>query len=124
MTEKEFGIVKVSDEVIASVAGVAASQVKGVAGMSGGVVDGITKLLSGSQIPKGVKINLTGRNVAIDISVVIEYNIFIPETARNIQENVKRSVENMTGLTVSEVNVFIQGVQIEKEENQKQRQFI
>lgn len=124
MTEKELGIVKVSDEVIASVAGVAASQVKGVAGMSGGVVDGITKLLSGSQIPKGVKINLTGRNVAIDISVIIEYNIFIPETARNIQENVKRAVENMTGLTVSEVNVFIQGVQIEKEENQKQRQFI
>lgn len=123
MTEKELGIVKVSDEVIASVAGVAASQVKGVAGMSGGVVDGITKILSGSQIPKGVKINLTDRNVTIDISVIIEYNIFIPETARNIQENVKRAVENMTGLTVSEVNVFIQGVQIEKEENQKQRQF-
>lgn len=110
MEEKSLGLVKVSDDVVATVASVAASQVSGVAGMSGGVVDGITKLLTGSQMTKGVKVTMNERNVAIDISVVIEYGVFIPDVARNIQGNVKKAVENMTGLTVSEINVFIQGV--------------
>lgn len=111
-----LGTVKVSNEVIATIAGVAATQVEGVVGMSQGIVDGIAKLLTGSQqLAKGVKVDLGDEEVNLDISIVVKYGISIPDIASKVQENVKKAVENMTGLKAVKVNLYIQGVQAEKE---------
>lgn len=116
--EEQFnlGTVKVSDEVIATIAGVAAIQVEGVAGMSEGIVDGIAKLLTGAQqLTKGVKVEIGNGEASLDVSIVIKYGASIQDIAGKVQENVKKAVENMTGLKVVKVNLYIQGIHAEKE---------
>lgn len=110
------GSVRIANEVVGIIAGLAATEVKGVAGMSGGVVDGITELLKKKNLAKGVKVEVGETEAAIDLFVVIEYGAKIPEVAIAIQENVKRAIESMTGLKVVEVNVHIQGVEFHQDE--------
>lgn len=104
------GNVKIADEVVGVIAGIAATEVDGVAGMSGGIVGGITEILGKKNFSKGVKVEVGETQAAIDIYVVIEYGARIPEIAQQVQENVKRAVESMTGLGVVEVNIHVQGV--------------
>ncbi|AAK80044.1 putative alkaline shock family protein YloU [Clostridium acetobutylicum] len=107
----DMGIVKISDEVVCVIAGLAASEIKGVVGMSSGIVGGITKILSGKKnLTKGVKVNVGEESASIDLYVVIEYGLRIPDVAVKVQENVKTTVESLTGLNVSAVNVFVQNV--------------
>ncbi|MCR3760222.1 Asp23/Gls24 family envelope stress response protein [Clostridium felsineum] len=107
----DMGIVKISDEVVCVIAGIAASEIKGVVGMSSGIVGGITKILSGKKnLTKGVKVNVGEESASIDLYLVIEYGLRIPDVAVKVQENVKTTVENLTGLNVSAVNVFVQNV--------------
>jgi uncharacterized alkaline shock family protein YloU len=110
------GTVRIADEVVGIIAGLAATEVKGVAGMSGGVVDGISELLKKKNLSKGVRVEVGETEAAIDLYVVIEYGAKIPEVAIKIQENVKKAIESMTGLIVVEVNVHIQGVEFHQEE--------
>ncbi|MBI4777593.1 Asp23/Gls24 family envelope stress response protein [Candidatus Desantisbacteria bacterium] len=110
--QANIGSVKVSDEVIATISSVAATQVEGVAGMSEGIVDGIAKIITGGQATKGIKVSVGEEEAAIDISVIVEYGHSIAEIGRRIQEAVKNAVESMTGLRVVEVNVYIQGVHL------------
>ncbi|EJP6473402.1 Asp23/Gls24 family envelope stress response protein [Clostridium sp. FAM 1755] len=113
--EIDMGIVKISDEVVGVIAGLAATEVKGIVGMSSGVVGGITQILKGKKnISKGVKVNVGEESASIDLYVVVEYGVKIPEVAQKVQEDVKRSVETMTGLTVSSVNIHVQNVLIPK----------
>ena len=116
--EKEFGSIKISNDVIATIAGIAATEVKGVSGKSMGFTGGITEILGMKNLTKGVKVEITNRVAKIDISIVVEYGVDISETAKKVQANIKKSVETMTDLLVPEVNVNIQGVnmEIEKEE--------
>lgn len=118
--EKEWseknGTVRIADEVVGIIAGLAATEVKGVAGMSGGVVDGISELLKKKNLSKGVRVEVGETEAAIDLYVVIEYGAKIPDVAIKIQENVKKAIESMTGLVVVEVNVHIQGVEFRQEE--------
>ncbi|PJI09936.1 MULTISPECIES: Asp23/Gls24 family envelope stress response protein [Clostridium] len=118
----DMGIVKISDEVVCVIAGLAASEIKGVVGMSSGIVGGITKILSGKKnLTKGVKVNVAEDSASIDLYVVIEYGLRIPDIAGKVQENVKRTVESLTGLKVSAVNVFVQNVAfVDKEEEKKE----
>lgn len=102
--------VKIADEVVGVIAGIAASEVEGVASMSGGVVSGLGEMLGKKSFSKGVKVEVGERQTALDLYVVMEYGIRIPEVARRVQENVKRAVESMTGLEVVEVNVHVAGV--------------
>ena len=102
--------------MVGIIAGLAATEVKGVAGMSGGVVDGISELLKKKNLSKGVRVEVGETEAAIDLYVVIEYGAKIPEVAIKIQENVKKAIESMTGLIVVEVNVHIQGVEFHQEE--------
>lgn len=116
-TEKyESGSVRIANEVVSIISGLAATEVKGVAGMSGGVVDGFAELLKKKNLTKGVKVEVGEKQAAIDLFIVIEYGAKIPDTAYLVQENVKRAVESMTGLEVVEVNVHIQGVEFKQEE--------
>ncbi|NLZ44357.1 MAG: Asp23/Gls24 family envelope stress response protein [Clostridia bacterium] len=110
------GTVRIANEVVGIIAGLAATEVRGVAGMSGGVVDGISELLKKKSLSKGVRVEVGEKEAAIDLYVVIEYGARIPDVAISIQENVKRAIEGMTGLKVVEVNVHIQGVQFQQEE--------
>lgn len=106
--------IKISNEVIAVIAGVAASEVPGVASMAGGFTGGLTEALKGKKnLAKGIKVEATEATAKIDVNIIVEYGSRIPDVAFEIQNRVKKSVENMTGLKVTEVNVHVQGVNTE-----------
>ena len=103
--------IEISPDVIGVIAGVAVSEVEGVAGMSGGFAGGISEVLSGKKnLAKGIKVDINQKKAKIDINIIVEYGTRIPDIAYEIQKRVKTSVETMTGLTVEEVNVHVQGV--------------
>lgn len=113
--------IKISNDVVAVIAGVAVSEVPGVASMSGGFAGGISEVLSGKKnLSKGIKVDADEKEVRIDVNIIVEYGSRIPDVAYEIQTRVKKSVENMTGLKVSEVNVHVQGVKTEKEVEEKE----
>ena len=102
--------IKIANEAVATYAGIAVSEVQGVYGMSGGFA-GLTEALSGKKnLTKGIKVDVSEKNAKIDVSIIVEYGARIPDVAFEIQTRVKKSVENMTGLKVTEVNVHVQGV--------------
>lgn len=111
----ELGSIKITDEVVAIIAGIAAMDVPGVSSMSGGIANGIAEALGRKNLSKGVKVEVGEKEAAIDLYIIVEYGYRIPEIAWNIQEKVKKSVESMTGLNVIEVNIHVQGVNFEKE---------
>lgn len=111
--------IKISNETVATYAGIAVSEVPGVYGMAGGFAAGITESLSGKKnLAKGIKVDVEGKNAKIDVSIIVEYGARIPEVAFEIQTRVKKSVENMTGLKVLEVNVHVQGVHAVSQEKE------
>ena len=113
----------ISEDVIGIIAGLAASEVDGIAGMTLGFVDGIKQILgSNKKYSKGVKINLEGKKVTIDLFVNVKYGVKIPDVAWAAQTAVKNSVETMTGLEVVAVNINVQGITFEKEENNDQEE--
>ncbi|HPT66629.1 MAG TPA: Asp23/Gls24 family envelope stress response protein [Bacillota bacterium] len=118
---EETGLTYIANEVIAIIAGIAASEVKGVAGMSGGVVDGIAELFKKKNMSKGVKVEVGEKEVAVDLYVIIEYGTKIPDVAYTIQQNVAKAIESMTGKKVVEVNVHIQGLSFRSEEEEEPR---
>ena len=107
--KSELGETRIANEVVSIIAGLAATEVKGVAGMSGGVVGGIAEMLGRRNLTKGVKVEVGEEQAAVDLYVIMEYGVRIPDVAWQIQENVKRTIETMTGLEVLEVNVHVQG---------------
>ena len=111
---EKLGEIKVSDGVIGTIAATAAINVEGVVGMSAGIVDGVVKLLTGTQLTKGMRVEMGEEEVAIDISVIVKYGAKISDVAFNVQKEVKSAVEQMTSLSVVEVNVFIEGVELTK----------
>lgn len=111
----DIGVIKITDEVVAIIAGIAATDVPGVTGMSGGIAGGIAEALGRKNLSKGVKVEVGEKEAAIDLFIIVEYGYRIPEVAWTIQEKVKQAVEEMTGLNVIEVNIHIQGVNIERE---------
>ena len=110
------GTVTYANDVIATIAGVAATEVSGVAGMSGGISSGITEMLGKKNLTKGVKVEVGTQEAAIDLNIVVEYGRELHKVAEAVQENVKKAVETMTGLQVVEVNVNILGVNVKAED--------
>ena len=107
----------ISEDVIGIIAGLAASEVEGIAGMTLGFVDGINQILGSSKkYSKGVKIELNGKKVTVDIFVNVKYGVRIPDVAWAAQTAVKNAVENMTGLEVAAVNINVQGITFDKKE--------
>jgi len=111
----DHGKITFANEVVAIIAGLAASEIEGVAAMSGGIAGGIVEKLGRKNLSKGVKVEVGEKDTAIDLYIVVEYGARIPEIAWKIQENVKKAVETMTGLNVVEVNIHVQGVNFEKD---------
>jgi uncharacterized alkaline shock family protein YloU len=116
MLPTELGAVKIADEVIAVIAGLAAIEVQGVASMSGGLAGGIAEVLGRRQFSKGVKVEAGAEEATIDIFIIVRYGARIPDVAWSIQENVKKAVEGMTGLRVVQVNVHVQGINFPQKE--------
>lgn len=105
-----LGTIRIADDVVKVISGLAAMDIKGVAGMSGGFVGGIAELLGRKNLAKGIKVEVGEKEAAIDLSVIIDYGMRIPDVAAQIQESVKSAVERMTGLKVIEANVNVQGI--------------
>lgn len=115
----ELGTVKIADEVVSIIAGLAATEVEGVASMSGGLTGGISEVLGRKSFSKGVKVEVGAEEAKIDIFLTVKYGERIPDVAWDIQESVKKAIEKMTGLTVSSVNIHVQGVQFPQQENEE-----
>lgn len=106
----DVGSIRIADEVVGIIAGMAATEISGVAGMSGGLVGGIAEMLGKKNLAKGVKVEVGEKEAAVDLYIIVEYGVRIPDVALQVQENVKRAIEMMTGLDVVEINIHIQGV--------------
>ncbi len=113
---KEENSIKIADDVVAVIAGVAVSEVPGVYSMAGSFAGGITEVLSGKKnMSKGIKVEVGDKEAKVDVNIIVEYGTRIPDVAFEIQNRVKKAVETMTGLKVIEVNVHVQGVNTETE---------
>ncbi|MCC8103482.1 MAG: Asp23/Gls24 family envelope stress response protein [Clostridiales bacterium] len=112
--DEQFGEVRIADEVVAIIAGLAASEVDGVASMAGNVTRDLINKLSMKSLSKGVRITVVDKTVTVALAINIRYGYNVPTTCAQIQEKVKTAIETMTGLTVAEVNVKIVNVQMEE----------
>lgn len=114
------GNVKISDEVIATIAQIAANEVDGIIGTGSSFAGEIKQILS-KKAPagKGVKVVTENGEVTVDISVVVEYGAKIPAVSWELQENVKKNVESMTGLSVRKVNIHVVGIEVKEEEKEE-----
>ncbi len=116
VTEDGVGNIKIAVDVVATIAGIATSNIEGVASMYSSIAGGIAEMLGAKKSPgKGVKVEMKEDSVVVDIYIVVDYGVKIPELAWEIQESVKNSIETMTGLEVEKVNIHIEGVSFEKE---------
>ena len=102
--------IKIADDVIKCIAALAATDIDGVSGMAGNATNELIAKLGGKTLEKGVKMNVSGDDVKLVLSVVISYGHNIPDVSRKIQDKVRATIENMTGLTVSEIDVNIAGI--------------
>lgn len=109
----QVGSVQIADEVIAIIAGLAATEVEGVASIEDRSANELAGKLGMKTAPKGVKVTVMDTSVSCDLSLNLKYGYSIPELALNVQEHVKNAIENMTGLAVIDVNVRIAGIETE-----------
>ena len=124
-TEKlsdKIGTVKVSEEVVATIAGMVASEIPGLASMSGGMSADIAEKFGRKNLAKGVKVDVGEKETAVDLYIIVEFGARIPEIAKEMQGKVKTAIESMTGLKVIEVNVHVQGVNFDKPEIAKKKE--
>ncbi len=121
----ESNDIKIAEGVVASIAGVAVSEVSGVYGMAGGFVGGISEAFTGKKnITKGIKVELEGQEAKIDVNIIVEFGARIPDVAYEIQNRVKKAVEDMTGLKVAGISVHVQDVKIQGQEDREKEETI
>lgn len=112
---EDVGQVQIADEVIAVIAGLAATEVDGVQKMSGNITNEIVSKLGMKSLSKGVKVSIEDEQVDVVLNLILKYGVSISKISREVQEKVKGAIETMTGLTVNEVNIRIAGIQTEEE---------
>ena len=115
--DNSLGSIRIADEVVSIIAGLAATEVEGIAGMSGGIAGCIAEMLGRRNFAKGVKVEVGEKEAAVDLYIIVKYGVRIPDVALAAQENVKQAIETMTGLSVVEVNIHVQGVGFPEDEN-------
>ena len=112
----ESGEIKVADEVVAIIAGLAATEVEGVSSMAGNITNELVSKLGMKNLSKGVRVEVLSGIVNVDVALNIAYGYSIPEVSAKVQERVKSAIENMTGLEVADVNIKVAGVEMESQE--------
>ena len=113
MENEGMGQVQISNEVITIIAGLAATETKGVASMAGNITNELVSRIGIKNLSKGVKVTIENRVVNVDIALNLDYGYSVPKTSQKVQEKVKAAIENMTGLTVENVNIKIANVTME-----------
>ncbi len=113
-----LGSVEIAPEVIEVIAGIAASEVEGLSSMRGNFATGVVERFGKKSHSKGVKVELTDNGILIDLFVVLNFGVSIPEVAQKLQTNIRNSIKNMTALEIAEINVHVVGIQMEKEDPQ------
>ncbi|MDO4292869.1 MAG: Asp23/Gls24 family envelope stress response protein [Eubacteriales bacterium] len=108
--DENIGTVQIADEVVAIIASLAATEVEGVSSMAGTITNELMSKVGVKGLTRGVKVEVIGSNVRVELAVQMEYGYNIPGTSQKVQERVKNAIENMTGLTVTDVNIRIAGV--------------
>jgi uncharacterized alkaline shock family protein YloU len=116
-SEESFGQVQIADEVVAIIAGLAATEVEGVASMAGNITNELVGKLGMKNLSKGIKVAVEDGVVQVDVALNVAYGYSVPKISQKVQEKVKASIENMTGLEVSSVNIRIASVSMEKQKN-------
>ncbi|MGN1147646.1 MAG: Asp23/Gls24 family envelope stress response protein [Lachnospiraceae bacterium] len=112
--DESIGTVQIADDVVAMIASFAAREVEGVSAMAGNVTGELMSKVGVKNMNKGVKVDIFGKNVKADLAVTVEYGYNIPAICQKVQSKVKAAIENMTGLTVTDVNIRIAGVNMQK----------
>ncbi len=113
---EKSGKISFNNEVVATIAALATVDVPGVAGMSGGFTSGVAELLGRKNLTKGIKVEIGTKECAVDMNLIVKYGYKIHEVCQQIQQSVKESIEMMTGLSVVEINIHVQGVELEKKD--------
>ena len=112
--ENNIGTVQIADDVVAIIAALAATEVDGVASMAGNITKEIVSKLGVKNLSKGVRVTVEEGKVCVDVAINVEYGYAVTDVSYKVQDKVKTAIENMTGLNVTEVNVRIAGVSLEK----------
>ncbi|MCI8787798.1 MAG: Asp23/Gls24 family envelope stress response protein [Lachnospiraceae bacterium] len=110
--EENVGVVQIADDVVAMIASLAATEVDGVSAMAGNITNELMSKVGMKKLSKGVRVVVTGRSVRVDLAVTMEYGYNIPATCHQVQAKVKAAIENMTGLSCTDVNIRIAGVRV------------
>ena len=113
-SDEAIGQVQIADEVVAIIAGLAATEVEGVASMAGNITNELVGKLGMKNLSKGVKVEVTEEHVSVNMALNLKYGYSIPDVCEKVQEKVKNAIENMTGLMVLDVNIKIAGVSLEE----------
>ena len=111
-SDENIGQVQIADDVVAMIASLAATEVEGVNAMAGNITNELMSKVGVKNLTKGVKVDVLEGNVTVDLAVTMEYGYNIPATCQQVQQKVKAAIENMTGLTCSDVNIRIAGVKV------------
>lgn len=122
--ESTLGIVKISDDVVSVIAGIAAEEIQGILEIPQGVGNNISQILKGkkSSTGKSVRVTLGENSAIIDLNVAVQYGIKIQEVVKTVQENVKKTVEAMSGLNVEAVNINVQNIYVPKQEQEASKE--
>lgn len=112
--DDNLGEVQIADEVVAIIAGLAATEVEGVSSMAGNITNELVSKLGMKNLSKGIKVTVTEGKVRVDVALNIGFGYAIPEVSAKVQERIKNAIENMTGLEVSTVNIRIAAVDMGK----------
>ncbi|MCU9594091.1 Asp23/Gls24 family envelope stress response protein [Caldibacillus thermolactis] len=117
MVQDELGKIEIAPEVIEVIAGIAASEIEGVATMRGNFAAGVAERFGRKNHGKGIRVDLSENQIKIDVYCVLNYGVSIPKVAQQIQDNIRQALLNMTGLETDEVNVHIVNVNFETQED-------
>lgn len=113
--DESVGAVQIADDVVAMIASLATTEVEGVSAMAGNITNELMSKVGVKNLTKGVKVEIQNGNVKIDLALTMEYGYNIPETCQKVQSKVKSTIENMTGLSCSDVNIRISGISMKKD---------
>ena len=113
---ENIGNINIADDVVASIAGIAAIEVDGVARLTGGISKEMVSKLGKKKLAKGVEVSIIDGNVEVDVSLELEYGNSITKISKEVQSKVKQAIESMTGLNVTLVNVVVSGIKLDKED--------
>ena len=113
--DASIGSVQIADDVVAMIASLATTEIEGVSAMAGNITNELMSKVGMKKLTKGVKVDILEKNVTVDLAVTMEYGYNIPATCQKVQNKVKSAIENMTGLTCSDVNIRIAGINMKKD---------